>query len=169
MSEVLIRLGDALLRWAEGVGSCAPLPPPPSTALPVWDLVHQGDVVDDEGLSSQLWGTIHSGKFEQGHQQHQTLPLEPRGRTHFHQESWYLEREGKKGNLMSPPRSQGHAPTHVICRWRRAHEEERFSQRGAGRLSPMGYTALTIEGQLSSAPFSVSSLCIHSNKRPGPC
>lgn len=85
LSEVLIRLGDAQLWWAEGVGSCAPATSTsPSTALPVWDLaVHQGDVVDDEGLSSQLWGTIHSGKFEQGHQQHQTLPLEPSGAEHI--------------------------------------------------------------------------------------
>lgn len=85
LSQVLIRLGYTQLGWAEGIGSCAPTTSTrPSTALPVWDLtVHQGDVVNDEGLSSQLWGTIHSGKFEQGHQQHQTLPPEPSGAEHI--------------------------------------------------------------------------------------
>lgn len=36
-------------------------------------------MVDDEGFSSQLRGAIHSGKFQQGHQQRQILPLEPSG------------------------------------------------------------------------------------------
>lgn len=85
LSQVLVRLGDTQVRWTERIGSCAPTTSIcPSTALPVWDLtVHQGDVVDDESLSSQLWGTIHSGKFEQGHQRHQILPLEPSGAEHI--------------------------------------------------------------------------------------
>lgn len=40
-------------------------------------------MVDDEGLSSQLRGAIHSGKFQQGHQQRQILPLEPSGAQHI--------------------------------------------------------------------------------------
>lgn len=85
LAQVLISLGDAQLGWTERMGSRAPTCTTyPTTALPVWNLtVHQGDVVDDEGLSSQLGGTIHSGKFEQGHQQHQTLPPEPSGAEHI--------------------------------------------------------------------------------------
>lgn len=155
----------------KGLGLVLPLPPPPPPQhclSGTWQCTRgmwwtmRVSPVSFGGLS--ILESSNKGINSTRH-----CPWSPVGQNTFHQESLVPGKRGKERepNVTSPKSGTCPYPCHL--QMAKSPRERKIQSTWSWMTQPNGVHGLTIQGQLSSAPFSVSSPCIHSNKRPGPC